>query len=288
MSEQVGSPGFTERLRLGWQEASQCWRMIVDDPYLLILPCLSLALLSTAWASLYLLTSFVAADFALRMLVAGVVGLYPLAFVGTFFGVAFVAVADGRLRGRPTSIGEGLRVAQGKAGAIARWSLLASGVGLILQILQHVKADLLVGPVFSWIAGASWTVLTFFVVPVLAFEELSLRDTLTRSGRIIGERWGEGVGGAGNMTAVAVVAVLVLSPAAAIAIGIGFTLGQGVGIAAIVMVALLFLASIAALDAAARLLALALYRFATAETLVGGFTAAELSSAVRRKRGRRL
>jgi hypothetical protein len=47
----------------------------------------------------------------------------------------------------------------------------------------------------------------------------------------------------------------------------------------------LFLASIAALDAAARLLALALYRFATAQALVGGFTSAELSSAMRRKRG---
>jgi hypothetical protein len=280
----VGSPGFTERLRIGWQEARQCRRLIIDDPYLLILPSLSLALLAASWASLYLLSSFVAGDFALRMLVVGLAGLYPLAFVGTFFGVAFVAVADGRLRGRPTSIGEGLRVARGKAGAIARWSLLASGVGLILQVLQHVKADLLVGPVFSWIAGASWTVLTFFVVPVLAFEDLSLHDTLRRSGRVIGERWGEGIGGAGNMTAVVVAAVLVLSPAAVIAITIAFSVGQGIGIAAVVLVALVFMASIAALDAAAKLLALALYRFATAEVLVGGFTAAELSSAVRRKR----
>ena len=286
MREQAttGSPGFTERLRLGWQEASHCWRLIVDDPYLLILPSVSLALVSASWGSVYLLTSLVVGDFALRMLIAGVAGLYPLAFVGTFFGVAFVAVADGRLRGRRTSIGEGLRIARGKAGAIAKWSLLSSGVGLILQLLQHVKGDLLMGPVFSWIAGASWTVLTFFVVPVLAFEELSLRDTLRRSGRIIGERWGEGIGGAGNMAAAVVVALLVLTPAALIAIAIGFALGQGAGIAAVVAVALLFIASMAALDAAGKLLALALYRYATAEALVGGFTAAELSSAVRRKR----
>ena len=50
-------------------------------------------------------------------------------------------------------------------------------------------------------------------------------------------------------------------------------------------VGLSVMASIAALDAAGRLLALALYRFATTDALVGGFTSAELSSALKRKRG---
>src|SRR3954447_7430002 len=136
-----GRPGFGERVRRGWREANACWRLISEDPYLLILPSLSLLLTLATWAGLYLIASAFVGHFYLRLLVAGALSAYPANFAATFLGVAFIAVADGRLRGEATTIAQGIQVARTRVGVIARWALIASGVGLLLQILQHVRAD---------------------------------------------------------------------------------------------------------------------------------------------------
>jgi hypothetical protein len=277
-------PGFGKRFRLGWQEAGSCWRLIRRDPYLLVLPILSFAFIVATWTALYFVASTLAGGFYLRLVLAGALAAYPSNFVGTFFGVAFVALADGRMRGRNTTIAGGLRIARTRASAIAKWALLASGVGLVLQLLQHLKSDWIATSIFSWVAGTAWTVLTFFVVPVLAFENRTIRDTLRRSGQIVRERWGEGVGGAGNLATVFLVVVLVLMIPGMTAVGVAFSIGQAPGIAVAVLLGVLFLASLAVVTVGGQLFALALYRFATAGPVVGGFSQEVLAGAFQPRR----
>lgn len=279
-------PGFGRRLKLGWREAGECWRLIRRDPYLLVLPTLSLVFVIATWAALFLVASAVVGEFYLQMAIVGALAAYPSNFAATFFGVAFIALADGRLHGQKTTIAEGLRIARTRLRAIAKWALLASGVGLALQLLQQLRSDWIAASIFSWIAGAAWTVLTFFVVPVLAFEDLGIRDTLRRSGQIVRERWGEGIGGAGNLAVVFGVAILVLFVPGMIVMGIAFTFGQAAGIAIAVVLGMLFVASIGAASVAGQLFALALYRFATTGAPIGGFSPDVLTTAFRPRRSR--
>ena len=39
-----------------------------------------------------------------------------------------------------------------------------------------------------------WTVLTFFIVPVIVFEDVSARSMFTRSGQTFRDTWGESIG----------------------------------------------------------------------------------------------
>jgi hypothetical protein len=264
-----GRPRFRERLGRGWREANACWDLIARDPYLLILPSLSLVFVLATWIGLILIASTLTGHFYLGVLLAGIVSAYPSSFAGAFLGVAFIAVADGRLQGQHTRVREGLAAARRKAGPIARWALIASGVGLVLQLLQHVKADWAVSAAFAWLAGAAWGVLTFFVVPVLAFEDKGARASLRRSGQIVRDRWGEGIGGVTNIGALGAVGGLAVGLVGVILIGLGYAVGTATGVAALVFVAALFVAMLVVLATAGRLLALGLYRFATGGPQVG-------------------
>jgi hypothetical protein len=67
----------------------------------------------------------------------------------------------------------------------------------------------LAGALISGIAGTAWSVATFFVIPVLALEDLGPKDALRRSVALVRERWGEGlVGSAAISTAVFLVGVV--------------------------------------------------------------------------------
>jgi hypothetical protein len=281
-----GRPRFGERLKRGWREANACCALISEDPYLLILPALSLLLVCATWAGLYLIALGLTGDFYLRLLVAGVLSAYPSSFSSTFLGVAFLAVADGRLRGDQTTIAEGLVVARRKLRPIASWALVSSGVGLLLQLLQHVKADWAVSIAVSWLAGAAWAVLTFFVVPVLAFEDRGARASLRRSAQTIKERWGEGLGGVTNLGAAFSVLALAVLIAGGILAGIGFAIGPAAGIAALALTGVILVGEFVVLSTGSRLLALGLYRLATGGPTVG-FDQQVLQQALVPKRPRR-
>jgi hypothetical protein len=275
-----------ERVKLGWKEGTQSWRLIRDDPYLLILPGISLLFVTATWAALFFAAMQVTDGFYLGFALTAILSAYPSNLVGTFFGVAFVAIANDRLNGRKTSISEGLRIARTKLRSIAKWALLASGVGLLLQLLQHIKFDWIAAPIVGWLAGAAWTIVTAFVVPVLAFEDRDVRGTVRRSAQIVKERWGEGIGGIGNLSAVFLVAFLSLLIPGIVLIAIAFSAGDAAGNAVSAFLGLLFVASFGILTVAAQLLTLALYRYATAGVTVG-FSVEVLDAAPRPRRLRR-
>jgi hypothetical protein len=56
----------------------------------------------------------------------------------------------------------------------------------------------ILGRIVGLIGAVAWSVLTFFVVPVLIFEDAKVGDAIKRSSHIFKERWGEQF--AGNAT----------------------------------------------------------------------------------------
>jgi hypothetical protein len=120
--------------------------------------------------------------------------LFVVYFVGTviatFFNAALVHNAVQVLRGRDPSLREGLAAAWGVKGRIALWGVVAATVGVIVQVIEDRSGP--VGDAFAAIFDFAWTVLTFFVVPVIVFEpDRRGREMFTRSGSLVRETWGE-------------------------------------------------------------------------------------------------
>jgi hypothetical protein len=76
---------------------------------------------------------------------------------------------------------------------ILQWAFVAATIGMALRMISERSS--IVGKMVIGIIGIAWNVACYFVVPVLAFEDLSPGAALYRSGELFTETWGEKVMG---------------------------------------------------------------------------------------------
>ena len=127
-------------------------------------------------------------------------------FIIVFFNVALVGVASSRLMGGSWTFRDGLALAWARKGTIFLWALVAATVGMILRTLEERMG--LVGRVIVKLIGIAWTLACYFVVPVLAFEDLTPFAAVKRSARLFKDTWGERVAGGFSIGAVFLVLAL--------------------------------------------------------------------------------
>jgi hypothetical protein len=158
------------------------------------------------------------------------------------------------------------------------WGVASSTVGLVLHSLER---DRRVGPLVTGLLGASWAILTYFVVPVLVFERTTLRETVTRSGTTLRETWGEGVGFGAGIS----VLFFALALAWVLAFVAALLLVPGVLVVPVLVLGFLALGVLmAARSAAIGVAKTALYQYATEDGTPPGFEGIDLAEGPRRPR----
>ena len=161
---------------------------------------------------------------------------------------------------------------------------IAPGAPLVvLGVLENQGG--VFGAVVSRVLDIGWTLVTFLAVPVIAIEGTSAFATMRRSGSIFKERWGQQI--AGNLAIGGAVFLLGMLPAILLVVaGVALWSTSGFGGAILVVIGVVIF-TIAALisQALSGIFGVALYRYATEGEALGGFTPAELDSAVKRKGG---
>jgi hypothetical protein len=283
--EKVRAP-LHVRFERGWREAGSSWEVLRENRGLLVLPLTSFVLGTSAWIGAYLLVSTRVDRFMPRMALTGFIVLLPLTMLGTFLGVAFLCALNRRLDGQRASALDGLRMAWQRRGPVFRWSLVAAGVGAILQALQQLRSEWALAPLVSWLAGLAWGVLTVFVLPVLAVEGVGVRDAARRAGGLVRDKWGEGIAGLGNLSLVGIAVIVPVSLVVGVAAGVT---AREPDTRMIVFAAgfVAFMLVVSVIHVAGQVLSLALYRHATGQS-TRPFTAAALDeAAVQRRRLRR-
>src|SRR5437762_12053444 len=132
------------------------------------------------------------------MFMLGMFALYVVNyFVIVFFNVALVGVANSRLMGGTWTFRDGLELAWARKGTILQWAFVAATVGVILRTLEERMG--LIGRLIMRIIGVVWTLACYFVVPVLAFEDLTPIAAVKRSSKLFRDTWGEKVIGGGSV-----------------------------------------------------------------------------------------
>ena len=94
--------------------------------------------------------------------------------------------------GEVPSIQKGLRFGVSRLGAIFLWSLFAATIGFALKLLQENLGWL--GRIITGLIGIVWSIATFFVVPIIAYENLNPFQAVKRSTQLMKEKWGESLG----------------------------------------------------------------------------------------------
>lgn len=195
--------GFFDRIKNGWQIAKLSFRTINENRTLLLFPLIStvslvLVLLTFFGGFFFLIGDSIDAIFADNgssdFVAYALIFMYYLInyFVIVFFNAALIHCAIDVFEGRKPSLGEGIRYASSKLGKIFGWAVVSATVGLILQIISESGK---IGEFIASLLGGAWSVMTFFVVPILIYEEKDVISSAKESFNILKNKWGESLAG---------------------------------------------------------------------------------------------
>ncbi|MGI0071320.1 MAG: DUF6159 family protein [Thermoplasmata archaeon] len=256
-----------------WKLTKTSLRLIAEDRALLVFPLvaglsilgvLALLLVGEFWRVVPTLSSPPGPSSAIEALALRLFlfAYFVMVFLSVYCTAALIGTATLKRNGQQPSAADGWRVARARLGRLLLWSLITATVGLVIQaISSRVRGvgGLLIGAV----GGATWALLTYFLIPILLYEDQRPWPALKRSGQLFVTTFGRSRVSnfvLGLLIGVGIVAAVILGIAGLFLLfGSSFVLGLalvGVAIAVAVIVALIG-------SAAEGVLRAALYRYAT-------------------------
>jgi hypothetical protein len=207
---------FFDRLSNGWTLAMNSFKVLKENKQLIIFPVLSgisLVLIMGSFVLVFLSAngwSFENAEDP------GTIGNYLYLFlfylvnyfIVVFFNMSLIHCTRLYFRGEEVSINAGLRFSLSRIGTIFSWSVFAAIVGTILRIIQEESG--IIGKIITGIIGIVWNIATFFVVPVIAYEDLGPIAAFKRSSQLMKQKWGESLGATFSFGLIQFLAMIVL------------------------------------------------------------------------------
>jgi len=112
-------------------------------------------------------------------------------FVVVFFNMALVHCTKLYLDGEEVTVMAGIKFSLSRIWVIFSWAMFAATVGTILKAIQENSGWL--GRILAAALGLVWGITTFFVVPVIAYENLGPIKAFKRSSSMMKAKWGEGL-----------------------------------------------------------------------------------------------
>lgn len=197
-------------------------------------------------------------------------------FITTYFQAGLVTIVYARINKENKSFSDGIHNANEHIGKIFIWSLLSATVGTILNIISDKSKWL--GKIVASLLGAVWSIVTLFITPVLVLEDLSLGNSIKRSGSIFKSTWGETL--IMNFT-VGFIFIFAIFGTIGVASALAFLTQQVVLFAILGIIAIFFLILLSStLDSVFKVV---LYHYARTGTIPSGFDRDLLLGAVKKK-----
>jgi len=207
---------FFDRLSNGWTLAMNSFKVLKENKQLIIFPVLS------GISLVLIMGSFVLVFFGVNgwsdenVEDPGTIGNYLYLFlfylinyfIVVFFNMSLIHCTRLYFRGEEVSINAGLRFSLSRIGTIFSWSVFAAIVGTILRIIQEESG--IIGKIITGIIGIVWSIATFFVIPVIAYEDLGPIAAFKRSSQLMKQKWGESLGATFSFGLIQFLAMIVL------------------------------------------------------------------------------
>jgi hypothetical protein len=278
---------FMDRINTSIALAKASWAVLMKDKQLALFPVVS------SIACVLIFISFAIPIGILAFLIGPdnmqeKVNLYweiPVTFLFylvTYFAIIFcnsalVSCALMRFNGETPTLMDGFRAAAARWPQILAWATVSATVGLLLKLVENAHER--VGQIIAALLGTAWTIMTYFVVPILVVEKVGPFTAIKRSIDIMRKTWGEAL--AGNF-GLGIFKFLLFLPALLLIAVTVLLFGAGlwpVGLVALVLT-LLYLVAWGAVGSALDTIYLtALYQYAAFNTVPNGFQADTMSRA---------
>jgi Family of unknown function (DUF6159) len=225
------------RMSNGWRITMNSFKVLKANRQLIIFPILSGLSLLVLFGS-FVIALLASADWHPENIdTSRKIGSYVVIFlfyiinyfIIVYFNTALIHCTSLYFKGEEVTVRKGLDFSNSRLASIFLWAIFAGTVGAILKIIQENLGT--AGRIITGLTGIVWSIATFFVVPVLAYENLGPIDALKRSVKLMKEKWGESLGASFSFGLVqllgvfivaipAVIIAMVIHPIAGIAVGV--------------------------------------------------------------------
>jgi len=188
---------FFDRLSNGWRISMNSFKVLKENKQLIIFPILSgLSLIMIIGSFVIITLAGARWDFAnvsrpnsIENYAVILVFYIVNYFIVVYFNTALIHCTTLYFRGEEVTVRKGLDFSFSRIGAIFSWALFAGTIGTILKIVQDNLGS--IGKIVIGLVGVAWSIATFFVVPVIAYENLGPIGAFKRSLQLMKEKWGE-------------------------------------------------------------------------------------------------
>lgn len=268
-----------ERISNGFSMAKSSWHVIMSDKKLLWFPVVSGTLFMIVVASFLVPTAYLVNEQHIQLedgnlppwFYAVTFAFYFCTYtVVIFCNSALVTCALVRFNGETPTLGDGFRAAMSRLPQILAWAFLSATVGLLLKIVENVHEK--IGELVASLLGTAWSVMTYFVVPILVVEKVGPMTAVSRSISLMKRTWGEALAGKVGM---GFFLFLVAIPIIVVLAAGGYLLTQpathAVGIVLLVAGGIAMLWYMAVSAAMHTIFMTAVYQFATCDRVPAGF-----------------
>jgi hypothetical protein len=283
-----------DRISNGFSLARSSWGVLVKDKHLIWFPIVSgfLFVLVVASFAVPLATMVDWAQVKQQAEANGnkpPVWVYPVAFafyfccyfVIIFCNSALISCALMRFNGQEPRLSDGFRMAMSRLPQIFAWALVSATVGVLLKLVENAHEK--VGYYVSLVLGAAWSVMTFFVVPVLVVEKTGPFQAVGRSVSLLKRAWGEALVG---RLGIGFVMFLFAIPIFFMFVGAFVLMVKGSMTAGVILLVAAIVAALlhtAVSSALSTILLAALYQYAADERVADGFDREQFTGAFESK-----
>jgi len=256
-----------------WKLTKTSFRLIAEDRALLVFPLVAglstIAVIGLLIAAEYWFVAPVilgggslttpAEVLAILLFIAAYIAM---SFLSVYCTAALVGAATLKLGGQQPTAADGWKVARSRIARLTIWALITATVGLVIQAIQR-RVGGIAGALIGAAGGASWGILTYFMIPILLYEDQRPWPALKRSGHLFISTFGRTLVTnvvLGLLIGLGIVGAVVLG-----VIGLYFLFGGSVALGLVLIGVAIAVAVIVALigSAAEGILRAALYRYAT-------------------------
>jgi hypothetical protein len=284
-----------DRISNGFALARSSWGVLIKDKHLLVFPFVSGILFLIVLAS-FLIPLATLVDWKqfeqqlqrnnnkppLWTYAVAFAFYFCSYFVIIFCNAAMVSCTLLRFHGETPTVGDGFRMAAARLPQIFAWALVSATVGVLLKVVENVHEK--VGELVASLLGTAWSIMTYFVVPVLVVEKLGPVEAVGRSVSLLKKTWGEAL--VGKLGIGFVMLLLSIPVFLLFALGI-FLLAKGmvpVAVAVLVAGVIALMLHMAIGAALATILQTAVYQYAAEDRVPEGFDADQISAAFATKK----
>src|SRR4026209_452577 len=235
---------------MAWTLAMNSFKVLKENKQLIIFPVLSGISLVLIMGSFVLIFWGVNRWSDENVEDPGTIGNYLYLFLFylvnyfsvVFFNMSLIHCTRLYFRGEEVSINAGLRFSLSRIGTIFSWSVFAAIVGTILRIIQEESG--IIGKIITGLIGIVWSIATFFVVPIIAYENLGPIAAFKRSAQMMKQKWGESLGANFSFGLIQFLAMIVLMiPCFIIGSMINIYLGVALGLLGAFIISAIFSAA---------------------------------------------